>query len=117
MECVESYKYLGTIIESKLNFEANSEALCQKGHQRLYCLRKMSYFNIADKTMLTQFDHAFIKSVLCVFFGVMVWHPVFKGQTQTESDSEMVQSDDWWASDEPRGPVHRTATEHGQLHY
>ena len=31
VECTQSYKYLGTIIDS--NFEANCEAVCKKGHQ------------------------------------------------------------------------------------
>jgi len=31
VECVQSYKHLGTIIESKLSFEANCEMVCKKG--------------------------------------------------------------------------------------
>ena len=41
VECVDNYKYLGTIIENKLNFETNCEAVYKKGNQRLYCLRKL----------------------------------------------------------------------------
>lgn len=33
VEYVLSHKYLGTIIDSKPNFEANCEAVCKKGHQ------------------------------------------------------------------------------------
>ena len=33
VHCVESYKYLGTIIDSKLTFEGNSETVCKKGHR------------------------------------------------------------------------------------
>ena len=81
VECVESYKYLGTIIDSKLNFEPNCEAVCKKGHQHLFCLRKLSYCHI-DKTMLTLFYRAFIESIF--FFGVMVWKPIFKEQELSE---------------------------------
>ena len=46
---VTSYKYLGTLINSTLNFELNCEAVCKKGH---HCLRKLSSFNV-DKTMMS----------------------------------------------------------------
>ena len=54
VEFVQSYKYLGTIIDSKWSSDPNCEAVCKRGHQRLYCLRKRSYFNI-DKTMMIMF--------------------------------------------------------------
>lgn len=47
-------KYLGTANDSKLTFTKNCEAVCEKGHQRLACLRKLSCFYI-DKKMLTLF--------------------------------------------------------------
>ncbi len=54
MDCVDSYRYLGTIIESQLTFEKNCENVCKKGHQRLFCVRKLSRFHI-DKTMMILF--------------------------------------------------------------
>lgn len=36
VELVKNYKYLGTILDSSLSFEANCEAVCKKGHQRLF---------------------------------------------------------------------------------
>ncbi len=51
VDSVQSYKYLETIIDSKLSFEANCEAVCRKGHQRLFFLRKLCKFHI-DKTLL-----------------------------------------------------------------
>lgn len=36
VKCVQSYQYLRTIIRSKLDFEANSEAVCKKGPQHLF---------------------------------------------------------------------------------
>lgn len=70
VEVVQSYKYLGTVIDSSLGFEENSEAVCKRGHQRLFCLRKLSYFNI-DRTMLTLFYRSFIESVLS--FCLVAW--------------------------------------------
>ena len=63
VHCVKSCKYLGTIIDSKPTFESNSEAVCKKGHQHLFCIRKLSRVHI-DKSIMTLFYHAFIESVL-----------------------------------------------------
>ena len=70
VECVQTYKYLGTIIDSKLNFEANCEAVCRNWHQRLFCLRKLCYFH-TDKTMMTLFYPAFIESIWP--FSIVSW--------------------------------------------
>jgi len=70
VDCVESYKYLGTVIDSKLTFEKHCESVCKKGHQRLFCLRKFSRFRI-DKSMMILFYHAFVESVLS--FSLVSW--------------------------------------------
>lgn len=41
VESVERYKYLGTFIDMNLNFNDNTDMLCKKGQQYLYCLRKL----------------------------------------------------------------------------
>lgn len=41
-----SHKDLGTIIVSKLNFEANCDAMCKQGLRRLLCLEKLSYLGL-----------------------------------------------------------------------
>lgn len=71
VECVQSYKYLGTIIDSKLSFEGNCEAVCKKGHQRMFFLRKLCKFHI-DKTLLILFYRAYIESVLS--FTLVSWY-------------------------------------------
>ena len=40
VEVDHNYNYLGTIIDSKLSFEANCEAVYKKANQRLHCLRQ-----------------------------------------------------------------------------
>ncbi len=54
LQCVASYRCLGKIIDSKLNFKENCAAVCKKGHQRLHCLKKLSYIQV-DKTMMSLF--------------------------------------------------------------
>ena len=44
IETVQSYKYLGTTIDSKLDWSEHSKVLTTKGNQRLYCLRKLRSF-------------------------------------------------------------------------
>ena len=70
VEVVESYKYLGSWIDNKLNFNRNTEHICKKSQQRLFCLRKLAKFNV-DKTMMTLFYKAYIESVLS--FSICCW--------------------------------------------
>ncbi|XP_060776580.1 B-cell receptor CD22-like [Neoarius graeffei] len=44
VEIVQQYKYLGTIIDSNFTFEANTDAVCAKAHQRMYFLSKVEKF-------------------------------------------------------------------------
>ena len=46
IEQVQSYKYLGTIIDSTLSFKENCEVVSRKGHQRLFCPRKLFRFQV-----------------------------------------------------------------------
>ena len=45
VEIVNSYKYLGTILEDTLKWDLNTEAITKKGQQRLHLLRKIRFFN------------------------------------------------------------------------
>jgi len=71
IEFVEQYKYPGTIIDSDLKFDANSDAICKKGQQCLYFLRKLNVFNV-DKTMMCLFYKSFIESVFT--FSIIAWY-------------------------------------------
>ena len=41
VETVESYKYLGTIIDCQLDWSANVDAVYKKANQRLFFLRNL----------------------------------------------------------------------------
>ena len=81
VQYVDLYKYLGTIIDFKLNFEENCIAVCKKGHQRLHSLRKLFFFHV-DKTIMTLFYHAFIKLYPFLWFHGL---EVFLSRTGTHS--------------------------------
>ena len=78
VESVLRYKYLGSIIDNKLAFGVNTDRICKKSQQRLFCLRKLATFGI-DKTLMTLFYKSYIESVLifsciCWFGGLNVTH-------------------------------------------
>ena len=50
IEIVQEYKYLGTIIDSKLTWNANTNARSAKAQRRLHFLRKRRSFKV-DKTL------------------------------------------------------------------
>lgn len=54
VESVERYKYLGTLIDKKLSFNDNTDMMCKKGQQYLFCLRKLSLFHVG-RTLMTIF--------------------------------------------------------------
>ena len=63
VELVGHYKYLGTIIDCKLSFKDQTDAMSSKANQRLYFLRKLKYFQV-DNTILRLFYQSVIQSVL-----------------------------------------------------
>ena len=60
---VSTYKYLGTIIDDKLQWNENVRALCSKGNKRLYFIRKLKSFHI-DSTILKMFYSSVVQSVI-----------------------------------------------------
>ena len=71
VEVVKQYKYLGTIIDNKLTFEPQVDAVCLKAHQRMYFYRKLRNFNV-DRTFMKMFYSCFIESVLT--FSFVSWY-------------------------------------------
>jgi len=71
VERVNEYKYLGTVIDHKLNFDANTNVIHKKCQSRLYCLQKLRSLNV-NKNVLCSFYRCFLESVLT--FGLMCWY-------------------------------------------
>ena len=67
VEIVDSYKYLGITIDNKLDWDLHASNVHSKMSQRLFCLRKLNYFNI-DKTLLFLFYSSVIESLLMFCF-------------------------------------------------
>ncbi|KAF7648010.1 hypothetical protein LDENG_00163040, partial [Lucifuga dentata] len=71
VEVVSQYKYLGTVLDEELSFEANTDAVRGKALQRLYFLRKLCSFNV-DMSFIKMFYSCFIESVLT--FSLICWY-------------------------------------------
>eukprot|EP00745_Piridium_sociabile_P003480 TRINITY_DN12039_c0_g1_i1.p1 TRINITY_DN12039_c0_g1~~TRINITY_DN12039_c0_g1_i1.p1 ORF type:complete len:561 (-),score=151.19 TRINITY_DN12039_c0_g1_i1:152-1588(-) len=63
VDVVESYKYLGTTIDARLDWSLNIDAVCRKASQRLFFLRKLRQFQVSKK-ILHLFYQSAIESVM-----------------------------------------------------
>lgn len=70
LDVVRQYKYLGTILDDKLNFDTNTDYICKKANQRLFFLRKLKGFNV-DRSLLKAFYSSFVESILT--FAMICW--------------------------------------------
>ena len=71
LETVTQTKLLGTIIQSDLKWQSNTDMLVKKGYQRMLILNKLYEFNVPDEDMVNIYV-LFLRSILeqsCV-----VWH-------------------------------------------
>ena len=70
VDIVQTFKYLGTVLDSKLNFSDNTDHITKKAQQRLRFLRTLSCFNVSKKA-LSMFYQAHICSILS--FNISAW--------------------------------------------
>ena len=70
VQTVESYKYLGTVFDSRLKFDINTESIVKRGQQRIHLMRKLNSFSVAEK-ILSNFYCSFIESLLT--FSSVCW--------------------------------------------
>ena len=70
VERVTEYKYLGTVIDNKLNWNANTTNVYNKCQQRLFFLRKLRSFQVETRIMFSYYK-CFIQSVLT--FSLQAW--------------------------------------------
>ena len=70
MERVDTYKYLGAVFDSKLNWKENINSVPKKVNSRMYCMRKLRSF-VVNSDMLITFYNAVICSI--IMFGSVCW--------------------------------------------
>ena len=70
VERVNSFKYLGVVIDSKMTWTENIDNIITKLKPRMYCLRKLRSFNV-DNNLLQIFYSSIFNSVIS--FGISCW--------------------------------------------
>ena len=70
MERVETYKYVGVMFDSKLNWKENINSALKEVNTRMYCLRKLRSFGV-NSSMLVTFYNAVICSIMV--YGFVCW--------------------------------------------
>ena len=63
IEAVQTCKYLGVLLDNKLEWSANIEAVYRRGQSRLFFLRRLRSFNVCSD-MMCMFYHTVIESAL-----------------------------------------------------
>jgi len=66
VEKVDTYKYLGVVFDSKLNWKENISSVLEKVNSRMFCMKKLRSFGV-NSDMLVTFYNAVICSI--VMFG------------------------------------------------
>ncbi len=72
VEIVDNYKYLGTVLDSHLKFDANTDTIVKRGQQRIHLLRKLNSLNVCN-AVLCAFYQSFIESLLTFSFVCWSW--------------------------------------------
>ena len=70
VERVQSYKYLGIILDEKLSWNQNLDYIVKKSHTRMYCLRKLRSFKLSQD-ILQMFFSSVVSSIMV--FGLLCW--------------------------------------------
>lgn len=70
VEMVQQHKYLGTVIDDRLSFEPQVDAVCKKANQFMYRYCKLRNFNV-DIWFMKMFYTCFIESILT--FAFICW--------------------------------------------
>ena len=70
IETVQTCKYMGVLLDNKLEWSANIEAVYRRGQSRLFFLRQLRSFNVCSD-MMCMFYHTVIESAL--FYAVVCW--------------------------------------------
>ena len=70
MERVDTYKYLGVVFDSKLNWKENINSVLKKVNSRMYRMSKLRSFGVNSDMLVTLYN-----AVICsiIMFGSVCW--------------------------------------------
>ena len=81
VETVGTFKYLGTMLDAKLDFECNADDFLKKCGQRLYLLRKLSSIGVSQQILETV-HKSIVESVLT--FHLTAWYSHMSCRAKTK---------------------------------
>ena len=81
VEQVTSFKYLGVILDNKLNYNCHVDHVCKKANQRLFLLRKLKHFQI-NSNILESVYRSLIESILT--FSITAWYGNLSVKSKTQ---------------------------------
>ena len=80
---VQSYKYLGVLMDDKLDWHLHIDSVVKKLHKRMCCLRKLKSFDVSPK-ILTMFYNSVVCSVWR--YCLVCWRENATGAGKLRSD-------------------------------
>ncbi len=81
IEQVDSYKYLGVIMDNAMKWSAHVDFLCTKLSQRLHFLRRLRLFGVSPKVMLTFYNAVFNSLIR---YGLVAWFGTLSVQNKSK---------------------------------
>jgi hypothetical protein len=86
VERVDSYKYLGIVLDSKLSWKENTDHIFKRVQSRMYCLRKLRSFNVQQELL-----QMFYSSIVCsmMTFGLACWGGNVTKQDRNRLDKQI----------------------------
>ena len=72
IERVDEYKYLGTTLNHKLNFNTNTKNIISKANKRLFIMKQLAFMNVKTTTIklaYTSFLESVLQYHLCIIYG------------------------------------------------
>ena len=62
IERVDTYKYLGLVIDNRLKFDAHVDSVVKKLNSRIYCLHKLDSFGVRNEILKTFYESIILSS-------------------------------------------------------
>ena len=84
VERVDKYKYLGVVLNNKLTWDDHVDVLVKKLNSRLYCLRKLSNFNVSSEILGIFYN--------CTFSGVWRYCLICWGGNVSKTELSRIES-------------------------
>ena len=84
VEKVDSFKYLGTVLDKDLKFSEHVDFICKKANQRMYLIRKLKSFYV-DSAVLELVYRSLVESILA--FNIVTWYGNLRMKEKTRLNS------------------------------